>query len=128
MSSVWHHFTNKRLSIVTGSVLALFVAASLFLGSILWVGVEGYFFFYPTIDTRFTPGYTEAAFQAIQAGMTKAEVQERLGLPFNPVSDQGWIYSQDGACGWWDFAWLVRAVNFDEQGRVSSLASMVAYD
>ena len=128
MSTVWHDFTNKRLSTVGMGIAALLVILTLLLGVVLWVGTEGYFFLYPAIDTHFTAGYSETAFRAIEVGMTKAEVTERLGLPFNRTSDQGWLYSQDGALGWWDFVWLVRAVNFDEQGRVSNLSAIIAYD
>ena len=128
MSTVWHDFTNKRLSTVGMGMAALLVILSLLLGVVLWVGTEGYFFLYPAIDTHFTPRYSETAFRAIEVGMTKAEVIARLGLSFKRESDQGWLYSADGACGWWDFAWLVRAVNFDEQGRVSNLSAIIAYD
>lgn len=126
MSTVWHDFTHKRLAPFAMGMSALLIILCLLLA--LLVGKEGYFFLYPAIDTSFTPGYSETAFYAIEVGMTKAEVAERLGFPFNRASDQGWLYSQDGALGWWDFAWLVRAVNFDEQGRVSNLSAIIAYD
>lgn len=126
MSTVWHDFTYKRLAPFAMGLGALLIILCLLLA--LLVGKEGYFFLYPAIDTSFTPGYSERAFHAIEVGMTKTEVVARLGLPFNRASDQGWLYSQDGALGWWDFAWLVRAINFDEQGRVSNLSAIIAYD
>jgi hypothetical protein len=92
------------------------------------IGPEGYFSPYPAIDTHFAPGYSEQAFQDIQAGMTKAEVLQRLGPPLNRTSDPSWTYSRDGALGVWDFAWLVRAVNFDENGIVKEKVALVAYD
>lgn len=124
-----------RLRILQGSLISLAVVLGaggvlLVLGVALtlWVGVEGYFAPYPAIDTRFAPGYSEAGFRSIQVGMTKAEVLQRVGAPFNAVQDQGWMYSQDGACGWWDFAWLMRGVNFDATGRVTDVTTFTAYD
>ncbi|MBX7106232.1 MAG: hypothetical protein K1X57_19300 [Gemmataceae bacterium] len=38
---------------------------------------------YLVIDsTEYAPGYSESAFQSIREGMTKAEVEQRLGKPF----------------------------------------------
>lgn len=91
-------------------------------------GPEGYFFPYPAIDTRFAPGYSEQAFQQIQVGMTKEEVWKRLGPPLNGVDEPVWIYSEDNAFAFWDFAWLVREIYFDEHGRVDRKESGVAYD
>lgn len=92
------------------------------------IGIEGYNPFYPAIDTRFAPGYGEAAFAAVQPGMTKVEVLQLLGPPLNAQRDQAWAYSEDGACPWWDFAWLARSVQFDAQGRVVETRAAVHYD
>lgn len=89
---------------------------------------EGYFYLYPSIDTRYAPEYDEEAFQTIQMGMSKKEVLERLGPPLNAIEDQGWVYSEDNAFPYWDFAWLVRAVNFDSDGRVIVVSVGVNYD
>lgn len=97
-------------------------------GLLLLLRPEGYFYLYPAIDTRYAPQYSEAQFQTIQVGMTKEEVLARLGPSLNKMEDQGWMYSEDNAFRYWDFAWLVRAVNFDSEGRVIEVNASVNYD
>jgi hypothetical protein len=108
-----------------GLLLATLLAFALLM---LYVGVEGYFPLNPAIDTRFAPGYSEAAWRTIRPGMSKAEVQAALGPPLNNVGDPSWAYSTDGACPWWDFAWLVRTIDFDAQDRVVAVRELIAYD
>lgn len=60
--------------------------------------------------------------------MTKTEVLQLLGPPLNAQRDQAWVYSEDGACPWWDFAWLARGVQFDAQGRVLETRAAIHYD
>lgn len=73
-----------------------------------------YCFFYPTIDTTFAKGYSEAKFQMIQTTWTAERVVQEIGQPLHKYErDEGgesWWYSQDGACSFGDFAWLGRAV------------------
>lgn len=112
----------------------IIVFTSLVMLGVMAIGMffmtENYFFLAPAIDTRFAPGYSEQAFQAIQPGMTQAQVIELLGPPLNanPLRDQSWSYSEDGAFGLWDFAWLGRSVSFDEQGKVLGTRTYVAHD
>jgi hypothetical protein len=60
--------------------------------------------------------------------MSRDEVNALLGRPLNNPSDPYWAYSEDGAFGWWDFAWLVRGVMFDDDGNVTGVSAFVAYD
>lgn len=95
-------------------------------------GIEGYFTPYPAIDTVFPPDYDEAKFLSIQPGDTQAEVLELIGEPLERAGYLGvrdtWIYSRDGAFGWWDFAWLFRSVEFDAEGIVLGLRIETHYD
>lgn len=109
-----------------GSLILLAIAA--LIGLLWWVGPEGYFFPYPAIDTRFAPDYSETQFQQIEPGMFKAKVLAKLGLPLNQTDEQGWVYSEDNAFPFWDFAWLVRGIGFDENGKVIHIVAYVAYD
>lgn len=108
--------------------LALGIIGALVLLLLAFSSIESYFPFNPAIDTRFAPGYSEEAFASLQVGMTKDEVLQRLGPPLNAQADQSWVYSEDGACTWWDFAWLARGVQFDPQGRVIETRAVVNYD
>ena len=127
---------------VTGPILAffLFLFAALSL-----VGDESYCWWYPLVDTRFTPGYSDKKFARIQPGMTREEVTAVLGKPFCVVGgiwledpkvilDEVWEYSHDGAAQerlpWHaDFAWLLAAVIFDpETGRVAKATKVWLYD
>lgn len=112
-----------------GLFLATILLGSLVcLAALFWAGPEGYFILYPAIDTRFAPGYSEANFRKVQPGMSKDEVLQLLGQPFNDVAHQAWIYSEDGAFPFWDFAWLARGINFDSEGRVIERSEHIFYN
>lgn len=115
------------IAFITAEVMVL-LCAGLFVAANYPLFVEVYFPPYPAVDTRFAPGYSEAAFQRLEVGMTRDEVLDRIGRPLNSLADPYWVYSEDGACALWDFAWLVRGVQFDERGRVVGLTAFVAYD
>ena len=117
--------SNRRMMKILVTVLGL---SLIIFGFLVLLRPEGYFYLYPSIDTRYAPEYDEAAFQVIQVGMSKKEVLARLGPPLNATGDQGWVYSEDNAFPYWDFAWLVRAVNFDLEGRVIEVNARVNYD
>jgi hypothetical protein len=88
-------------------------------------------FWYLVIDsTEYAPGYSEKAFQSIREGMTKGEVEQRLGKPFevrpstphvmrwygpteSKIHEDGGISVPDGG----DFS-EVAIVQFDEAGSV----------
>lgn len=110
------------------AALSLSLIGGLFLLLLAFIGIESYFPLYPAIDTRFAPGYTEQAFAALEVGMTKQEVLQRLGPPLNAQADPAWVYSEDGTFGWWDFAWLARGVQFDAEGRLIETRAAVHYD
>ena len=120
---------NPRLGYIAGYLVILFIFLLLiFLFFSLVFFLEGYFFPYPAIDTQFAPQYSEAQFEQIKPGMTKEEILTRLGPPLNNPDDPAWIYSNDGAFPFWDFAWLVRNVQFNEEGRVIYTKAFIAYD
>ncbi|MBD1945805.1 hypothetical protein H6F50_26215 [Coleofasciculus sp. FACHB-712] len=68
--------------------------------------LERPFPFYPLIDTKLPPGFSQAKFESIQSGMTKAEVLKILPAPVPRIRDEeewslgdnDWYYGQDGAC------------------------------
>jgi hypothetical protein len=39
-----------------------------------------------------------------------------------------WCYSDDGGFAYWDFAWLYRAVLFNDEGRVTGFQREIYYD
>jgi outer membrane protein assembly factor BamE (lipoprotein component of BamABCDE complex) len=94
---------------------------------------EAYCALYPSIDTRYAPGYNEEAFDSILAGGTRDHVRGLLGEPLEiqtewvPNGTEIWWYTFDGKCTWADWAWLVRTVTF-ENGRVVAMEKRIAYD
>ena len=125
---------SRRAGAVAAAILLLGTTLSLAYG-------ERYFPPWPDVDTRFAPGYSEAGFDALAAGMTRDEVVARLGPPLRrfpvrqtsyqsarPSTVEGWSYSGDGACSWGDFAWLGREVYFDNAGRLTETIKQVYPD
>lgn len=101
-------------------------------GYLFWryAQTEAYCFFYPSIDTRFAPGYSEQAFSQIKTGMTIQAVQQQLGQPLHVqqhAKGELWSYTQDGKCTWGDWAWLCRQVDFHE-GRVVEVIHRVVHN
>ena len=101
-----------------GSVLLLTFA---FFALSVYSRMEAYCFFYPGIDTRYAPGYSERKFNQITNGMTAEAVVQLLGTPlFQIPKDDGkedWGYTLDGKSSWGDWAWLGRHVVFRD-GKV----------
>lgn len=111
--------------------LVIILSAIAFWG---WAQMESYCFFYPSIDTRFAPGYSEASFNKIAVGMSKLEVEQKLGRPLDTGSvfvngggDELWYYTLDGKCKWGDWAWLKRVIRFSN-GRIVGIENRIAYD
>lgn len=69
--------------------ITTFIYSSSFLFTVLLGGwiffniyyVEGVFPFYPLIDTKLPPGFSQAKFENIQVGMTKTEVLKAVPPP-----------------------------------------------
>ena len=88
---------------------------------------ERRFPFYPLIDTKLPPGFSQAKFESIQEGMTKAEVLKILPAPVprrergdeGSISDNYWYYGEDDACFVGDFAWFEFTIYFNEEGKVN---------
>jgi hypothetical protein len=103
------------------------------LGIIIWGygRLEVYCYFYPAIDTKFSPGFSEKAFDRISQGMSPSEVRSNLGQPLlvftNKSNLEEWLFTDDGKCSWGDFAWLWRSIVFSNQS-VISITREVRYD
>lgn len=130
-----------------GRIVRYFILVStlLLIGIGILVGPEGYYFPYPSIDTRYAPGYSERNFRKVVRGMTKEEVLELLGPPLGNCMLQPqfminvrspsmankyalWEYTCDNAFPLADFAWLSRRVEFGRYGRVTNTSSRIYYD
>src|SRR5262245_35323160 len=97
--------------------IGLLVVAYLFW---CYAHTESYCFFYPTIDTQFASGYSEAAFSQITTGLTVQAVQQKLGPPLyiqQYSSGDLWFYTLDAKCTWGDWAWLCRQLEIRD-GKV----------
>jgi outer membrane protein assembly factor BamE (lipoprotein component of BamABCDE complex) len=100
---------------------------------VLWIygRLECYCVFYPGIDTRYAPGYSESAFSLVTTGMTTEAVEQKLGAPLHTDTNRDgtirWCYTEDGKCWWGDFAWLGREVTFRD-GRVVQVFKRVYED
>ena len=93
-------------------------------------GVESYCYVFPSIDTRYAPGFSERKFAEIKAGMSMDEVITLLGEPYHRGGGRNsvrWSYTQDGRCSWADWAWLGREIVFKD-GRVVERISRIYYD
>jgi hypothetical protein len=92
---------------------------------------ESVCFFDPNIDTRYAPGYNEAAFNQVTIGMTPQSVEQLAGKPLiistETDSTQVWAYSTDGKAPFGDWAWMCRTVVF-RNGKVAEVLHMTAYD
>ena len=90
-----------------------------------------YSYIYPTIDTKFAPGFSERVFSQVTTGMQASVVTRMLGQPLyrEPHRDgrETWGYTNDGKCSWGDFAWLGREITFRD-GRVILVEKRVYYD
>lgn len=136
----------RRLSknIVVRTILGvILVSAAILILIGFVVGIEGYYFPYPAIDTRFAPDYSEANFKKIKKGMTKEEVRMLIGAPLDTFGGMPmyrseeelmgkhlgiWHYADDNAFLFWDFAWLQRSVEFDVEGRVERTVTRIHYN
>jgi outer membrane protein assembly factor BamE (lipoprotein component of BamABCDE complex) len=101
-------------------------------GYLFWcyAHTESYCFFYPSIDTRYAPGFSEQVFNSITTGMTAEAVQAKLGSPLHVQPQPGgdlWFYTLDGKCKWGDWAWLCRLVNIRD-GQVNEIVSETIYN
>jgi len=113
--------------------LIITMIVTFFLFAMLFLGSEEYFAPFPAIGTSFSPGYSEAGFDQIRVGDLRERVRTLIGDPLTDCDagssyDLYWCYSIDGGFCCWDFAWLVRAVRFDENGRVSAILRDIHYD
>ncbi|MEP6662367.1 MAG: hypothetical protein ABJC04_01775 [Verrucomicrobiota bacterium] len=119
-------------------IRGLFFVASPLLLFLFWdyCHMECYCFFYPGIDTRYAPDYSETTFDSVVTGMAAADVQQKLGAPLYTFTNQDgalhWGYTSDGKCilGNWcfaDFAWLGREIIFRDN-KVIQVYKHIYYD
>src|SRR5688572_20091072 len=82
--TVWRGLRVIARPALTFFVWACVVVAGLSLLMVImsYPRIEAYCFFYPGIDTRYAPGYSEAAFDKVTNGMTQQAVRQLLGTPF----------------------------------------------
>ena len=124
-------------AINTAATFAILAVAYLGVG-----GCESYCVLWPSIDTVYAPGFTDAGFERVQVGMTREDVRAQIGEPldkdFRSVNrlrhpgyqargDEVWTYTRDGGCPWSDWAWLSREVLFSN-GRVVQRVYWTYYD
>jgi hypothetical protein len=79
-------------------------------------------FWNPWIDTL-DDGYSEAAFDRVEVGMTVAQAQHTLGKSYGIAtnsSEEIWL-TGDGKCKWGDFAWMGRALSFSNGVLVAKI-------
>lgn len=91
---------------------------------------ESYFWPYPSIDTKYAPGFSEGKFRQVKVGMSQDEVFAILGKPLGvqPFSEgTRFFYSEDGAAPIGDFAWLGRLIDVKD-GKVTKIINQVFYD
>jgi outer membrane protein assembly factor BamE (lipoprotein component of BamABCDE complex) len=129
------HRLNEPITISRHKIMGLGIFLTFSLAGLLVLylmfPMETYFPLYPAIGTTFSPDYSENGFNQIRMGMNRAEVQALIGDPLKiaPMINHGeqWYYSQDGG-NFGDFAWLFRAINFNQHGTVTGIERAVFYD
>jgi outer membrane protein assembly factor BamE (lipoprotein component of BamABCDE complex) len=102
-----------------------------FFGLLVISGIgEGYCYFYPSIGTQFSSGFSERKFASLKTGMEAREVENLLGAPLvkfsRPGGEERWCFSLDKTNGI-DFAWLVRTVSIKDK-KVVQIIRTVAYN
>jgi outer membrane protein assembly factor BamE (lipoprotein component of BamABCDE complex) len=117
----------KILTTLIGVLAFISVLVVLF----AFVPTENYNYVYPSIDTKFAPGFSERAFSQVTTGMHASVVTRLLGAPLYQWShEEGtetWGYTSDAKCSWGDFAWLGREIKFRD-GQVILVERNVYYD
>ena len=112
-----------------GKIALALVVLVLPVGIFLQCFTESVFVLNPLIDTRLPKGFTQAGFDRIQPGMTKAEVLQLIPLlEHKKLEATAWGYGSDGACIFWDFAWFQLTIQFDKNGRVIKKTQRAFYD
>jgi hypothetical protein len=126
---------NRKHSKTKKIVLSILFVITLPMTLLSYTPPEGIFPFNPDIDTKYTPGYSEAKFKQIIAGMTKNDVLSILGEPFSKSKvdwdwanvDNIWLFTSDGACSWSDFAWKRKQVHFKDDIVIETITGW-SYD
>ncbi|NER27445.1 MAG: hypothetical protein F6J89_07365 [Symploca sp. SIO1C4] len=128
--AIWLNLeTSKRIKYWVCSALCLVVTPYLLIfnspqslddcvsvGNIFLGGLECYYRPNPTIDTVLPPEFSEEKFFSIKPGMDRNEVIALLGKPTQP--ELGLHYGDDGAAGWWDFAYIDYRIFVDDNDKV----------
>ena len=89
---------------------------------------EGRFYPYPLIDTTRSEKFTIARFESVTVGMSRSEVEERIGSRASTYDTEVGFGScerqtDDGAFKYWDFAWYNATICYDVDDRVISANS-----
>lgn len=92
---------------------------------------ESYCFFWPSIDTRYAPGYLEESFSELRVGMTMTEVNQIMCHPLAICTNgQGMVkvfYTSDGNAPFGDFAWFGKSL-YVSNGIVTEIINRIYYD
>ena len=119
---------NKAIGAAACSALAV---AAIF--CILFVGCSGerYCYLYPSIDTTYAEGYSEADFLKLKVGMSMSEVDRIMCKPRSmqeyPNGVTRVFYTRDGKAPIGDFAWFGRSLEVSK-GTVTRIVSTIYYD
>jgi hypothetical protein len=117
-------------SIIVVVSLGFVIMGLIFLGW-WYLHSESYCFFWPSIDTTYSEGYSDEKFGKIQIGMTMSDVNKIMGKPLD-ADDVEYSYTSDGGCRYngykfCDCAWLSRTIIFKEN-KVSEINKNIYYD
>ena len=120
--------TKKAITVAAGSTLvAAVLLGLLFLGS----HGERYCYLYPSIDTTYAEGYSEADFLKLKVGVSMSEVNRIMCRPLSTSRDSSGVtrvfYTQDGKAPIGDFAWFGRSL-YVSDGTVTEIVNMIYYD
>ncbi|NEO99620.1 MAG: hypothetical protein F6K58_13260 [Symploca sp. SIO2E9] len=110
--------------LISNSPQSLYDCASV--GNIFLGGIECYYRPNPTIDTVLPPEFSEKKFFSIKPGMDRDEVIALLGKPTHPKL--GLSYGDDGAAGWWDFAYINYHIFVDGNDKVIRTHRQIWYN
>jgi hypothetical protein len=95
---------------------------------------DGYHPIDPEIDTKFSETFNKEYFWNIKEGDDIDEVIKVLGEPLGHMDitshedPPSYVFSSDGKCEKWGFAWIGYYVSVDQKGKVISRYTEIHYD
>jgi hypothetical protein len=120
-----------RVRVIIKRLILIVTCLFLLLSVVSFLNVEGVFYLYPNISTRYASGYSEKKFGNIELGTSAFQVESLLGPPlWKSVRSDGseeWGYSQDDDPPGMDYAWFMRTVVISNE-VVIEIIRQTAYD